>query len=540
MNLAQFGAIINDNIYKLSMVFLLIDTLGQAHASSILSKAGAIFVIPFLLFSSAAGIFCDRFSKKWVLAVMKMVEVGIFCLAIFVFSIKSPFGCFFLLFLLGTHSAVFGPAKYGIIPELVESDAVPKANGMITSMTYLGIIIGTFLGSFLSQITERRYTLVMVICLTFACLGLLCALAIKRTPRQGSTRKISPLFFMEIYRTIQYCKQFRHLRLALIASAYFLFIGSFTQLSIIPYAIQSLHLPELMGGYLFLCTALGIALGAFIAGRFLKKKVNLLLPCFAGFTIFLALEALFIFSGDLPFVIVILSILGIGGGFFIVPLDSFIQLTCAKQSRGQVIGTANFLGFCGVLVSSFCLYFFSEILHLTAAQGFGLIGLFTLIFSIDFCFRLSDVVVPFIAKKFFNEALTLRNAALFNEATLKPLLILQHGNWRKFFLLSLIAPDYHFVLSDKTTTFYRLLAKLCYHLHLAPASSSELLKKAHSLQEQGYPVCIILPHILLLKEQNEERGILDFFKKRSPQKLYVDVQLPLSSGTTTTITFSEE
>ncbi len=533
MNLTQLGAIVNDNIYKLTMVFLLIDTLGKSQASSILSKAGAIFVLPFLLFSSAAGILADRFSKKWILTGMKVVETCILLCAIVVFLFKSSFGCFTLLFLLGTHSAVFGPAKYGIIPELVDKESVPKANGIITSTTYFGIILGTFLGSFLSQITGSRYTLVMVICVILAILGLFCALSIKKTPKQGSTKKFSPFFFVEVYHTIQYCKQYRHLRLTILASAFFLFIGAFTQLAIIPYTIQALDLPEVYGGYLFLCTALGIAAGAFISGRILKRNINLFIPVASGFALFLLLEGIFIFSSNLGLVIVLLCLLGVAGGLFIVPLDSYIQLTCAAERRGQVIGANNFLGFCGVLVASFCLYFFSEVLSLTSAQGFGVIGFLTLLFSIFFCFRLSDFVVQFLAKIFARDELTLRNGSLFTEAKNPPIVILQNGNWKKFFIFSRIAPEYHFILFEKTRFLYRLLAKLCYHLHLAPAVPGDLLKKAESLQSLGNPICIILPHVVPFEEEGKR-----IFQKA--HRIYVDIRLPLSPNAPAEVVFSED
>src|ERR1051326_305982 len=153
LNITQFLGVINDNVFKFVMAFLLIDTLGFSKASSILSATGAIYVIPFLLFSSSAGILADRFSKQKLLVVMKIAEIIIMLLAILAFGMKSVWGCYTLLFLLSTHSAMFGPSKYGIIPELVPEDAVSKANGLITSFTYLAIIIGTFLASFLTEIT---------------------------------------------------------------------------------------------------------------------------------------------------------------------------------------------------------------------------------------------------------------------------------------------------------------------------------------------------------------------------------------------------
>src|SRR5580692_9177240 len=135
LNITQFLGVINDNVFKFVMAFLLIDTLGISKASSILSATGAIYVIPFLLFSSSAGILADRFSKQKLLVVMKAAEIGVMCLAILAFASKSVWGCFTLLFILSTHSAMFGPSKYGIIPELVPTDKVSRANGIITSFT---------------------------------------------------------------------------------------------------------------------------------------------------------------------------------------------------------------------------------------------------------------------------------------------------------------------------------------------------------------------------------------------------------------------
>src|SRR4029079_16136658 len=107
LNMTQFLGIVNDNIFKFVMAFLLIDSLGNDYASQILSATGAVYVIPFLLFSSAAGIIADRFSKQKLLIIMKIVEMAIMALAILSFAKVSVFGCYALLFLLSTHSAMF-------------------------------------------------------------------------------------------------------------------------------------------------------------------------------------------------------------------------------------------------------------------------------------------------------------------------------------------------------------------------------------------------------------------------------------------------
>src|SRR5690349_16431431 len=102
LNITQFLGVVNDNIFKLVMSFLLIDTLGKAMASPILSATGAIYVIPFLLFSSSAGILADRFSKQKLLIIMKIAEMAIMACAYFAFTHVSVVACYALLFLLST------------------------------------------------------------------------------------------------------------------------------------------------------------------------------------------------------------------------------------------------------------------------------------------------------------------------------------------------------------------------------------------------------------------------------------------------------
>jgi MFS family permease len=105
LNCAQFMGVLNDNIFKLVIAFLLIDIIGKEHASSILSLAGAIFVIPFLLFSSTAGVLADRLSKQRLMMWMKAAEMATMVLATVAFAFKSVWGSCGLLF-YSRHTAL--------------------------------------------------------------------------------------------------------------------------------------------------------------------------------------------------------------------------------------------------------------------------------------------------------------------------------------------------------------------------------------------------------------------------------------------------
>ncbi len=402
LNAAQFLGALNDNIYKLLTIFLLISTLGVEKSSSILSAVGAIYVIPFLLFSSAGGILADRMSKQKLIIGLKALEIALMLFALAIFYFKSTWGCYALLFLLASHSAVFGPSKYGIIAELVEKENITKANGLITSFTYLAIICGTFLASFLAETTNQNYVFSVLFCLLFAVFGFLFSLGIKKTDVEKSEKKIRLFFAKEILSTILKCRKTPLLAPCLFGSAFFLFIGAFTQLNIIPFAIQSLHLSEYAGGYLFLLSALGIAGGSFLAEKLLKKRANLGLSCMMGFIISILFLGLWMFSSFIIPTVIFLILLGISGGIFIISFDSFIQMSSDAKERGQTIAAANFLSFFGVLIASFCLYLFGHLMGLSPALGFLCMGILTFIAVYILSCRLLQTTLPFFSRLFYS------------------------------------------------------------------------------------------------------------------------------------------
>ena len=197
LNATQFLGALNDNIFKLLVIYFLINLEGPAAANSILSLAGAIFVIPFLLFSSGAGVLADKSSKRSIIVFTKILELAIMIFGLITVSVGWAFGTYAALFLMATQSAIFGPSKYGIIPELVEPKKVSKANGSLTSMTYLAIILGTFLASFITHVTNKNFVFEAGFCVFIAVIGILTSLGINRTQPQKSTNiLLFPIFLL--------------------------------------------------------------------------------------------------------------------------------------------------------------------------------------------------------------------------------------------------------------------------------------------------------------------------------------------------------
>lgn len=516
LNATQFLGALNDNIFKLLVIYFLINIRGQSASSEILALAGAIYVIPFLLFSSGAGVLADRISKTKIVVGSKVLELIIMLYAVLAISLHWEFGSYLALFLMATQSAIFGPSKYGIIPELVESKMISKANSSLTSLTYLAIILGTFLASFLTDITNKNFILVAWVCVIIALLGLATSFGIKKTEPQRSQKEINPFFFYEIYQTVRLSWRVPHLLTAMFGSSFFLFIGAYTQLNIIPFAMQSLGLSEVGGGYLFLVTAIGIAIGAVIAGRISKERVEPGLPVIAGILIAIFLFILYLFSFSLTATILSLIFLGIFGGCFLIPFDSFIQTHSPNQTRGQVIAAANFFSFFGVLIAAFVIYLFGERWQLQAATGFALMGFLTLITDLFLFGRLSSYFLPFLAEKILPRYGSLQIASPFPPTS--SILFIQSDSWFPVLLLFGSIPKLKILLPDRFR--FPWFNGWFNSFVLLPEDPELLKKKMKDLLIKGETLALFF---------HKEKDNLELLK--SYEEIFKDLQLRLSPST---------
>lgn len=397
LNLTQFLGALNDNIYKLLIVYFLIQLEGADQSHIVLALTGATFVLPFILFSASSGIIADRYSKRNIIIFTKLFEVMIMIAGIFAFHYEVKWGLFAILFCLATHSAIFAPSKYGILPEIVSSDKITQANGIMTSFTFLAIILGTFTASFILDVTDRNFIIAAILCACFSLIGFLASLCIEYTDPAGSTKRFNVLFLKEIYSSLKLASQVPSLLTAVLGSAYFLFIGAFTQLNIIPYAIHSLQLTDVQGGYLFLLTALGIGTGSILAGKISGKTVELGLVPLACLGVTLSCYFLDLFSDNLITVIPSVLLLGLFGGMYQIPMDSYVQLASPQDSRGQIVAATNFMSFLGVLCASVLVYVSREVFGLSADKGFSLVGTITLSIAVVITYQLFDYVTRFVA-----------------------------------------------------------------------------------------------------------------------------------------------
>jgi acyl-[acyl-carrier-protein]-phospholipid O-acyltransferase/long-chain-fatty-acid--[acyl-carrier-protein] ligase len=510
LNISQFLGVINDNVFKFLTVFLLIDLKGVEASSSILFWVGTVYVLPFLLFSSAAGVLADKFSKQKIIVALKAVEVLTTALAIFAFWLESAWACYALLFLLSLHSAAFGPPKYSIIPEIVSHEKISKANGLITSFTYLGAIVGTVLASFTTQITGRNFALCAGFCFLIAIVGFLSSLLIPYTKPNKTENKIKLFFLKDIYKTLEFCYKSPHLLTAVLAAAFFLFLGAFFQLNIIPYAIQSLGLSEVGGGYLFSTLAIGIALGAVLVGKLSKHHIELGFSCVAGLILFFLVFILAICPKNLTLNILLAILIGCFSGFFIVPIDAYIQKQSPDEKRGQIVATSNFMSFTGVLMAPFSIYLLSGTWGLTAAQGFFFVSLVVLLVSISIISKISSIFFHFVGQKILGHYYTIKLID-YPEETLKPkILVLETSSIKTPLLVSSVSEKLRLFVIKKRFQPFDLLLSCFSSLEIIYIDAMETLLEDHLHEKlkQGEDALIVLTDQLKTEDKEGLIGSL--------------------------------
>ncbi len=502
-NATQFLGALNDNIFKLLVIFFLIGVQGDQSAAKVTSLASAIFVIPFLLFMAYAGKLADKYSKSRIVVCAKLGEFIIMTVGCVAFFLHSQLGLYCVLFLMAAQSAFFGPAKYGILPELVGNENLSRANGFLEAMTYLAIVIGTAAGPFMSQITGENFAMASVACIVIAVFGFATSLRIKKTVAAGSDARSSVIFGKDIWHTMKEISHDRDLLFAVAASAYFLLIGGFIYSNLIPYGMSNLGLSKTESAYLFVITAAGIGAGSIWAGRLSGRDVEFgIVP--------LGAVGLTISSIGLSFVphfyimIALVFIMGISAGLFIVPIDTFIQLRSPAAKRGQILAASGFLGWIGVLLASVLIFVLNSIFKLSASQMFMVLGVITLVPALATIFMLPDFLARFIAVMLTRFCYKIKVVGAENVPVEGPgLLVSNHVSYvDAFLLLATGQRRIRFVIEKKyyrkwwILPFVRLMKVIPISSTDPPRQLIESFHLARKALDDGFLVCIFAEGIM--------------------------------------------
>jgi MFS family permease len=374
--LTQFWGAANDNILKGVLVYMVIDGAwaGRLGAGG-QGIVGVCFTVPFIVLSGYAGQFADRNSKRYVSLLVKIVEVPIALLGLLGFCIGNLWITLVALVLITAQSAFFGPAKYGMIPELVEPGDLSRANGTINMMTNLAVIMGTLIAGIVSdyyspQPAADGSTAPAVLwlpgatMLAVALAGLAAVVFLPRMEPGDRTLKYNPNPLATYISTL---KEIMHapLLMVMLAWGYFYFLAGLALLILPEYTIvlASYRVTRVEVSVLLVVMGVAIGLGSAIAGLISGHAIRpRLIPIgAAGLTFFFCLLGLVPPTlPDLdPMWRVLLSPIsgfvfgaGVFAGFYIIPLQALLQRLSPENERGRFLGTANGVSFTFLTLSS--------------------------------------------------------------------------------------------------------------------------------------------------------------------------------------------
>jgi acyl-[acyl-carrier-protein]-phospholipid O-acyltransferase/long-chain-fatty-acid--[acyl-carrier-protein] ligase len=396
--ITQFQGAFSDNVLKNLVIFVAIFgtsmTLPQQHQFG--ESIGALFSLPFILFSMAGGFLADRFSKRSVMLGVKVFELAIMSLVLaglWTLNRNLLLAC---VFLMGTHSAFFGPSKYGSLPELLPERRLSWGNGLLELGTFMAIILGTVAAAVLSQKLDHRQWISGFILMALAIFGFFACLGITRVPAADPAKRFRANFPAEVWRQLRAMRGDRPLWLAVIGNTYFNFLGALLLLNLFFYGADVLKVDETHIGFLNVSLALGIGLGSVAAGYLSGGKIEYgLVPLGAlGLSIFSALLALPGLSTAQA--LVLLALLGFTGGFFIVPISALLQHKPSRETKGEVQATANLLSFVGVFLASGAHWLLAQRLQFSPRAIFLVGGVMTLAGANYVLWLLPDALLRFV------------------------------------------------------------------------------------------------------------------------------------------------
>ena len=317
---------------------------------------GAIFAVPFILFSMAGGHLADRHSKRTVAIGTKVAEVGTMTLGVIGLALVNIPLLLAVVFLMSTQSAFFGPSKYGLLPEILPKERLSWGNGILSLGTFAAIIFGLLTAGFLSTQFSGRPSWSGAVLVGLALIGLTTSLGISRVPPADPKKELRWNLFGELWSQLRLIARQRVLFLAVLGSVYFWFLGGLLQLNIFLFGKLVYKFDDMASSYLQATLAVGIGIGSGAAGYLSGKKIEYgLVPLgSAGLAVFGAVP--FLFGLSPTGFAVNLCFLGFFAGFYFVPIMTLIQRLPAPEVKGMVLGANAVLSFVGIFLASLVFY----------------------------------------------------------------------------------------------------------------------------------------------------------------------------------------
>lgn len=415
MFLTQFFGALNDNVYKQALLLVITYGLIQQQAlpiSTLNNLAALLFILPYFIFSATAGQIADKFERSQLVRGIKILEIIIMLIGSIGFITGHLWLLLLALFMMGTHSTFFGPIKYAILPEILKPNELMSGNALFQSGTSMAILFGMILGGAVIASSHGNLTWISLTVLTIAILGYLSSRFILKQNVTTPDLKIDWNFFRTSYQTMKYAKSLPLVFTILLGNSWYWFYGA-TYLTQIPQMTQqNLHASENVVSLLLTFFSVGVGVGSLLCRKIGGSQVNIkMVPIGAvGLTIFalyLAVSLSFVPTHTGPLitlsevfhqgwsyyhVMIAVTLLGISGGFYIVPLYAMMQAYSPRSHRARVVAANNILNAVFMVSSAIFSIIILSILKIDIKILFCITAVLSAIFCIWLLIRIKPLL----------------------------------------------------------------------------------------------------------------------------------------------------
>ncbi|MCW7754350.1 MFS transporter [Desulfobotulus sp. H1] len=392
--LTQASGALNDNIFKNSLMLLLAFTASAAipwDTDFTMNLAAALFILPFLLFSATAGSLADAVCKTRLIRALKLTEMALMVVAAFAFYTERYFLLLGLLFLMGTQSAFFGPVKYAILPQLLKDKELLAGNAWVEMGTFLAILAGTIMGGLLVGFSQAALWIGLLI-VFFSFLGYWISRQIPLVGRMGPAGSFQFSPVSQTFEIVRISYANRTLYLSIMAISWFWFLGASYLTQFPNYTKTVLMGDNTVVTALLVAFSVGVGIGSMLCERLSGDRIELgIVPMGSlgitagGIALFLAVPAAagkeiigfmdFLAQPAGVGVLVSLTLIGISGGLFIVPLYALLQKRAEPEQRARMIAANNIFNALFMVGSAFAGMLFLTLFKLSIPHYFLILAI---------------------------------------------------------------------------------------------------------------------------------------------------------------------